>query len=127
MTNKLTEQHNDSLEYVQNMVNFGGNIQMAEYQARYIGKYVDKSVKEAIADLHLERFATKEDLNNAITSVEHRLEMKITKVEHDLEKLKLYLENKMFKHTVFTTSVILITNLPTPIKNAIWTMLHIST
>lgn len=43
---------------------------MAEYQIRYHKNYVHQTIKEYIADLHLERFATKEDLQNV------RLEMK---------------------------------------------------
>jgi hypothetical protein len=35
---------------------------MATYQARYNKNYVEKTIKETIADLHLEQFATKEDL-----------------------------------------------------------------
>ena len=35
---------------------------MASYQSRYNKNYVEKTIKETIADLHLEQFATKQDI-----------------------------------------------------------------
>lgn len=63
MTTSLIEQYKDGLEYVQNMIKLGGDVKVAEYQTRYINHVATKSVKEAIADLHLEQFATKTDIN----------------------------------------------------------------
>ncbi len=75
MTELLQEQYNDSLEYVKNIKTLGGDEQMAEYQIRQHQNYVHQTIKEYIADLHLEQFATKADLQHAIDSL--RLEMKI--------------------------------------------------
>ncbi len=56
------EDYNDPLEYVHNLKQLGASEEMATYQARYNKNYVEKTIKETIADLHLEQFATKEDL-----------------------------------------------------------------
>ncbi len=74
METTLQEQYNDSLEYVKNIKKLGGDEQMAEYQARQQQNYVHQTIKEYIADLHLEQFATKADLQHAIDCL--RFEMK---------------------------------------------------
>ena len=109
MTTLLKEIYIDGLEYVQNLKKLGGNEKMAEYQTRYINQSTEAAIDRAIEKLNLERFATREDLR---------------KVEHDLEKFKISIESKLFKHTAFTTAVIVLTNLPTSVKNAILTLLH---
>jgi len=125
-------QHNDVFEYVKNIKQLGGNEQMAEYQARYIEQSTTKTIDDAIAKLHLERFATKEDLaavehrlDAKIDKVEYRLEEKINKVAYELEKFKISIENKLFKHTVFIVAVVIITNLPNTAKHILSTLLHI--
>ena len=85
MATQLQEHHNDLLEYMQNIKKFGGDEAMAEYQVRYHKRYVHQTIKEYIADLHLEKFATKEDLQN-------------TKIELKSEIQQVRLEMKDMKH-----------------------------
>ena len=60
---KDKKQYFDNLEYVNTIVKYGGNKSIAEFQVRYHQWYVHQTVKEYIADLHLEQFATKHDLS----------------------------------------------------------------
>ncbi len=62
MAEQLQTDHNDPLEYVKNIKKIGGEEIMAEYQVRYTEHYVNKTLKETIADLHLELFVTKDDI-----------------------------------------------------------------
>jgi len=102
---------------------------MAEYTARYNENYVNKTVKEYIADLHLERFATKDDINrldHKIDMVEQRLDAKINGVEHRLDAKINAVEQKLHKHTMFLLFTIIITTLvPDSVKHSIWTLLHL--
>lgn len=120
----LQESYNDSLEYVNNMKQLAMNEEIAVYQARYNEKIIDNSVASkidsAISRLNLDKFATKEDiyrLDNKIELVEKKLENKIDRVEQKLE-------NKMFKHTTIIILVVVLTNIPTPIKNLLFNILH---
>jgi hypothetical protein len=81
---------------------------MSDFQARYNKNYVEKTIKETIADLHLdqfatkqdiarlekemEKFATKEDLNNLKTDLKHEIRLEINAVKADINEtnLKLY-------------------------------------
>lgn len=91
---------------------------MAEYTARYNENYVNKTVKEYITDLHLERFATKDDIN--------RLDHKIDMVEQRLDAKINAVEQKLHKHTMFLLFTIIITTLvPDSVKHSIWTLLHL--
>jgi hypothetical protein len=71
----LKEDYNDPLEYARNLKQLGMSEEMATYQARYNKNYVEKTIKETIADLHLERFATKEDVQKV------RVELQLIKSE----------------------------------------------
>lgn len=131
----LKDNYNDILEYVNNMKQCGVSEDMAEYQARFtnqsINKLVESKVDLAIARLNLERFATKEDiyrLENSTKRDIYRLENNIKDLRYDLEKqinetkasiqhLEHKIENKMFKHTFIIVSIILLTNMPAPIKD----------
>jgi hypothetical protein len=62
MTAILKENYNDPLEYARNLKQLGMSEEMATYQARYNKNYVEKTIKDVIADLHLEQFATKQDI-----------------------------------------------------------------
>ncbi len=148
----LQENYNDSLEYVNNMKQLGINEDIASYQARYNEKMIDKSVASkvdlVINKLNLDRFATKEDiynLDNKIDLIEQRLELKLKncatkedicrldnkidlveqKLENKIDKVEQKLENKMFKHTTIIILVVVLTNIPTPIKNLLLNILHI--
>lgn len=57
----------------------------------------------------LKNCATKEDI--------YRLDNKIDLVEQKLE-------NKMFKHTTIIILVVVLTNIPAPIKNLLFNLLH---
>lgn len=73
MSVALQHKNYDPLEYVENMKRLGEDEQMAGYQARYQEQYVNKTVKEYISDLHLEQFATKQDLTHAISELKYSL------------------------------------------------------
>ena len=77
----LQEEYYDTLEYVCNIQQLGGDIKMAEYQARYQQNYVHNTIKEYIAHLKLERFATKEDLQ----LVRNELKLEINEVRNELK------------------------------------------
>ena len=81
----LQENYNDPLEYMRNLKQLGMSEDMASYQARYNKNYVEKTIKETIADLHLEQFATKQD----IVRLEKEMEKFATK--EDLQRLKIEL------------------------------------
>lgn len=103
----LKENYNDPLEYVKNIKQLGGNEQMAEYTARYIHHSID----DTIAKLNLERFATKEDLKQVETSLNHRIDL---------------VEQKLHKHTMFLVFTIIITTVvPDSVKHSIWSLLHL--
>ena len=121
----------DNLEYVRKIIRLGGNTDMAEYQARYIEKSTARTIDEAIAKLHLERFATKEDLlclEKDLRAEIHRVEKDLTNEIHRLDTaikdLKHYLENKINRHTIYIIITIVIFNMPTPMKNLIIHVLH---
>ncbi len=76
----LQENYNDQLEYVHNLKQLGMSEAMATYQARYNKHYVEKTLKETIADLHLEQFATKDDLLH----LEKRLEKEMMNLKVEL-------------------------------------------
>jgi hypothetical protein len=86
MTTKLQESYNDQLEYVSNLKQLGMSEEVATYQARYNKNYVEKTIKDVIADLHLERFATKQD----VLQLERRLEKEMEKfaTKEDLQILQ---------------------------------------
>jgi hypothetical protein len=122
--NNQNECH-DPLNYVKNIKELGGSEKMAEYQARYSEHYINKTVKDAIMALHLERFATKEDLirlekdiKQDMYSLESRLMAKI----HRLDKK---IDSKFSRHTIYTISAIVIFNLPAPAKQILAQLLHI--
>ncbi len=73
MAATLQNKNYDPLEYVENMKKLGGDEKMATYQARYTEEYVHQTIKEYIADLHLEQFATKQDLTHAISELKYSL------------------------------------------------------
>jgi hypothetical protein len=89
MTTILQENYNDQLEYVSNLKQLGVTEEVATYQARYNKNYIEKTIKEVIADLHLEQFATKQD----ILRLEKEMEKFATK--EDLQILKLELKNEI--------------------------------
>jgi hypothetical protein len=76
----LKEDYNDPLEYARNLKQLGMSEEMATYQARYNKNYVEKTIKETIADLHLEQFATKDDLLH----LEKRLEKEMVNLKVEL-------------------------------------------
>jgi hypothetical protein len=91
----LKEQYQDALEYVKTIEQYGGDQKMAEFQARYYEEYTNKSIKSAIADLHLERFATKEDMNNVktelkadIENLRHETKLEIQAVRFDMKAME---------------------------------------
>ncbi len=85
----LQENYNDPLEYARNLKQLGMSEEMATYQARYNKNYVEKTIKETIADLHLEQFATKQD----VLQLEKRLEKEMEKfaTKEDLQRVKIEL------------------------------------
>ena len=85
----LQENYNDPLEYMHNLKHLGMTEEMATYQARYNKNYVEKTMKETIADLHLEQFATKQD----IARLEREMEKFATK--EDLLRLEARLEKEI--------------------------------
>jgi len=103
----IQEKYHDVFEYVKNIKQLGGNEQMAEYNARYIHYSID----DTIAKLNLERFATKEDLKQVETSLNHRIDL---------------VEQKLHKHTMFLVFTIIITTVvPDSVKHSIWSLLHL--
>jgi hypothetical protein len=125
MTNNNYNECYDPLNYVKNIKELGGNEQMAEYQARYSEHYVNKTVKEAIMSLHLEKFATKEDLLRLEKDLKgdmHALESRLMAEIHRLDKK---IDSKFSRHTIYTISAIVIFNLPTPAKQLLAQLLHI--
>ena len=94
----LKEEYNDPLEYVRNLKQLGMSEEMATYHARYNKNYVEKTIKETIADLHLEQFATNDDLLHLEKRLEKEMEKFATK--EDLQILKLELKNEINHTTV---------------------------
>ncbi len=84
----LQEQYQDALEYVKTIEQYGGDQKMAEFQVRYYEEYTNKSIKAAIANLHLERFATKEDLQNVKTELKADIENLRHETKADIENLR---------------------------------------
>lgn len=91
----LKEQYKDALEYVKTIEQYGGDQKMAEFQVRYYEEYTNKSIKAAIADLNLERFATKEDLQNVktelkvdIENLRHDTKLEIQSVRFDMKAME---------------------------------------
>jgi hypothetical protein len=83
----LQENYNDSLEYVHNLKRLGMSEEMATYQTRYSKNYVEKTIKEVIADLHLEQFATKQDIKDVkqgIDSLRQETKVEISKMKFTL-------------------------------------------
>ena len=83
----LKEQYQDALECVKTIEQYGGDQKMAEFQVRDYEDYTNKSIKSAIADLHLERFATKEDMNNVKTELKADIENLRHETRADIENL----------------------------------------
>ena len=128
----MQENYNDSLEYVNNMKQLGVNEEIASYQARFTDKLINRSVDSkvdvAISKLNLDRFATKEDiykLDNKIDALCYDLEKQINETKASIQHLEYRMDNKMFKHTALIITIILLTNIPTPIKNLLLNILHI--
>ena len=98
----LKEDYNDPLEYARNLKQLGMSEEMATYQARYNKNYVEKTIKETIADLHLEQFATKDDLLHLEKRLEKEMEKEMEKfaTKEDLQILKLELKNEINHTTV---------------------------
>ena len=94
----LQENYNDPLEYARNLKQLGMSEEMATYQARYNKNYVEKTIKETIADLHLEQFATKQDLLQLESRLEKEMEKFATK--EDLQILKIELKNEINETTL---------------------------
>lgn len=124
MTNRNNNEHYAPLTYIKNIKKLGGNEQVAEDQAHYNEYYVNKTIKEAIADLHLERFATKEDLlrlEKGLRGDMHALENRLMTEIHRLDKK---IDVKFTRHTIYTISAIVIFNMPAPVKQLLMQLLH---
>ncbi len=107
MATVLQEDHQDALEYVQTIKQLGGDEKMAKYQVRYHEQYVHQTIKEYIADLKLERFATKDDiieLRHEISSLRQETNAKIeslrqeTKADIALLRSETKAEMKAMEH-----------------------------
>jgi hypothetical protein len=108
MSAVINKHQYDALDYVRQIKKFGGDEKMAEYQTRYINHSIESAIDRAIEKLNLSQFATKSD---------------ITKLENDIKHLEARLELKMFKHTVFIMSVIVLTS--PSVKELVMAILHL--
>ncbi len=95
----LQDIYNDQLEYVSNLKQLGASEEMATYQVRYYRSTTEKTIKEVIRDLHLEQFATKQDIarleiatKQDIARLEIATKQDIARLEKEI--IRLEKENK---------------------------------
>ncbi len=124
INNRNNNKNYDPLTYIKNIKELGGNEQVAEYQAHYNEYYVNKTIKEAIADLHLERFATKEDLLRLEKDLRHDMHALENRLMTEIHRLDKKIDVKFTRHTIYTISAIVIFNLPAPAKQLLVQLLH---
>ncbi len=131
MATMLQEHYNDILKYMNNMKQLGISEDISICQARFIAKLINDAItnlhleqfvtKQDIKDLHIEQFATKSDLKD----LRYDLEKQINETKASIQHLEHKIENKMFKHTTLIIIIVLLTNLPTSVKDLLLNILHL--